>query len=55
MNIVKLKVTNDRSKFYGQVLEGYYLNDGTGDARVLTNNGPIILYDWEFEYIGSAF
>jgi len=35
----------------GQVWEGYFLQDGSGDAQILTNKGHEIFYEWEFKLV----
>ena len=38
-----------RIKATGQVWDGFYLQDGSGDIQCLTNKGHEIFYEWEFE------
>ena len=36
-------------KVNGQIWDGFYLQDGSGDIQCLTNKGYEIFYEWEFE------
>lgn len=35
----------------GQVWDGYYLQDRSGDIQCLTNKGHEIFFEWEFELV----
>ena len=35
----------------GQIWDGYYLQDNSGDVQCLTNKGYEIFFEWEFESV----
>jgi hypothetical protein len=49
--IREFKIKDNRRLDFGQVYDGYYLPDGSGDVQVLTPKGHEVLFFWEFELV----
>ena len=35
----------------GQIYDGFYLQDSSGDVQCLTDKGHQIFFEWEFELV----
>ncbi len=51
MVIRQFKITDKRRYDFGQIYDGFYLTDGSGDAQVQTWKGSEVIYQWEFELV----
>lgn len=47
--IREFEIKDNKRVDFGQVYDGFYLSDGSGDVEVLTRKGREILFTWEFK------
>ena len=47
----KFEITDKKRFDFGQVYDGFYLKDGSGDMQCLTNKGHELIHTWEAELL----
>lgn len=51
MMIRQFIVIDKRRIDFGQIYDGFFLTDGSGDAQCITNKGNELMFSWEVKLI----